>query len=351
MRFCRRCGNATGLLSVTEEPTRPLQSEAEAGASGGMTGAYPSPGVYPAPVPPVHRRRRIWPWFLGGFLALSLGAAAAVGLFLTGMRDHFPTSIQVSDEGTRITTSKGDQIIIPSDTETAGDMRTVRSETFPLNEGDELVMKNLLGGISISTWNESRGEIKLIRHGIDIGDKSSVNIKVSRSGSKVEISAEWPERAPPQADYELRIPRGVLASSIETIARPIQISGVEGPVSAKSVGGDIRIEAAAGGVTAKTMSGDVLVMVDRLDRRAPIELRSASGDVQLRVKKDFNADVDLKSVSGEIAIDPSLGLATTRKAAVREARGRVGAGGSPVSVETISGNIKVSTEAATDRRR
>lgn len=340
MRFCRRCGHATGILSVTEEPTRPLGTGPAAGVPDGMTSPYAPPATYAGDAPPAVRRKRIWPWFLGGFLALAVGTATAVGFFLSGIRDRIPTSIQVTDEGARITTSKGDEIIIPSHTETAGDMRTVKAERFPLNEGDALSLHSISGGITISTWNESDAEVKLIKHGIDVGDHPAVNLIVSRSDNQVSIKTEGPGGTPATVDYELKIPRGVSLSSIESVSGAIHISGADWGVTAKSASGEIQIDDQNGPVSAKSISGSVSVTLAKLVRER-VDLGSMSGDLELKMGKGSDADLQAESVSGSIEIDPAFLQTIDNRPAGHIARGKVGNGGAPVKMKTVSGNIKV----------
>lgn len=353
MRFCRRCGNATGILSVTEGPTRELESATAPGPQGGMTSAAYVPG-YPSVQPPPGRRRRNWPWLLVGFLALVMGTAGAVGILLYRVRDRLPASIEVTDEGTKITTGRGEEIVIPKGKENSGerpgDLRTVTTDRVPMSEGDELSLANIAGRIRISTGEEGdEAEIKLVRHSIVFADEHKVDLQITRTGSKISIKAVRGDGTPADVDYDLKIPAGVHLSSITTISGPIEITGAVASVNAKSASGAIRIDIESGSVSAKTVSGDARVAIETLRGGDPVDLSSASGNVSLQIQGDFGADVDVKTVSGDLKIDPSLGLEMEQRVAARRARGRVGSGGTPITIKTISGDVSITRSAESTR--
>ncbi len=306
-----------------------------------MTGSYHPSRFYEQAATPVMRRRRVWPWFLAGFLALAVGSATAVWLGFTHIRDRLPTSIQVTDEGARITTPQGEEIIIPADGDKSGEMRTVTSQRVPINEGDEFSLSNISGRIMISTWDKGEAEIKMIKHGVDIGNGQKVNLQVSRSGSNVNVKAETADGAPASVDYDVKLPAGVHLSSIDTISGPIAISGATGSIHAKSASGEIHIDVETGNVSAKTASGDVTVILDNVPAGREIDLGSASGNVQLKIKEGFNAEIDLKTLSGKLDVDSSLGLAIDQGVVGRRARGKLGDGASAIHIKTVSGNISV----------
>jgi DUF4097 and DUF4098 domain-containing protein YvlB len=128
----------------------------------------------------------------------------------------------------------------------------------------------------------------------------------------------------------------------ESTSGSVKVSGVNGEIEARSVSGDLeldlgmmtrlRLETVSGNVRADaTLAGD-----------ARLEAESVSGSVRLRFGKPVNGQFDLETFSGDI--DSCFGPKAERKskyAPGRELRFTQGEGGARVSVDTMSGDIRL----------
>jgi len=71
-----------------------------------------------------------------------------------------------------------------------------------------------------------------------------------------------------------------------------------------------------------------------------IHIKSVSGSVEIGFKSDINADFSSEHVSGEVHLDlPNV----TRDSEMKwpSARARIGAGGTPITITSVSGNIRL----------
>ncbi len=345
MRFCRHCGRPTGLLPVTESETQHFPT-AGVESAGGMTGpGYTPAQSYPSTQPRPIRRRRVWPWFLGGFFAIAFGAAAAVGIIFYHYRDELPTKISLTEEGAKITTKAGEEIIIPPGPPGGGNLRqtrTVKTDRFRLSEGQELGISGLAGQVTISAWDEDDAEVKFIKRQGDLASRENVNTMILSAGKTVTLKAEAPGGSSVTVDYEVKLPRNLnLSYSLVTASGPIKVTGTSGSVHARSASGDVHIEGHTGSVVAKTVSGGIDVLLPSLRAGQPIDLGSVSGDIRFGVKDGFNAYLDLRTISGAVKTDPSIELEGGERILGHRFRGRVGASGPPINLRTVSGDISL----------
>ena len=74
--------------------------------------------------------------------------------------------------------------------------------------------------------------------------------------------------------------------------------------------------------------------------RDPVDLRAVNGSVDLTVPSDVDASLEANYTNGSFDINDlmfePLGEQTRRRA-----RGRLNAGGAPITITTVNGNIKV----------
>jgi DUF4097 and DUF4098 domain-containing protein YvlB len=71
-----------------------------------------------------------------------------------------------------------------------------------------------------------------------------------------------------------------------------------------------------------------------------IQIKSVSGSIEIGFKSEVNADLNVESVSGQVYLDvPNV----TRDSEIKppNVRARIGAGGTPITIFSVSGNIRL----------
>ena len=134
----------------------------------------------------------------------------------------------------------------------------------------------------------------------------------------------------------------------------VRIDAAASQIRAQSVSGDVAITGAHGKANVRTVSGDcALAGGDFSDVRyesvsgdiaftggvtGSFEAESHSGDVTMHVPATTNADVELRTFSGNLVVDVGSG---PKKTGDHELDAKIGAGGARIRVRTFSGDVKV----------
>ncbi len=113
-----------------------------------------------------------------------------------------------------------------------------------------------------------------------------------------------------------------------------------------STSGEIAVEGLTGEVRARTVSGSIALAWASFAGTA--DIGSTSGEVDLRLPAGSAFRLDAASTSGDVRCEQPITLASAAGAAGSGSRrgghalvGDVGAGGSPVRVRTVSGEIRI----------
>lgn len=155
---------------------------------------------------------------------------------------------------------------------------------------------------------------------------------------------------------------------LDTVKEGVQASTGSGDIRATGVGGSVRASAGSGNITVEqtgvadarvsTGSGNItlrkvrgLVHANSASGsitaegggQSPWHLETVSGNVSVRVPQDLGFDLHAHTVSGSISTDRPLTLQGTVNK--REITGKAGSGGFLLDVSTVSGNIRIDSQA------
>jgi hypothetical protein len=173
----------------------------------------------------------------------------------------------------------------------------------------------------------------------------------------------------------LRLPRSA-ALEVETVDAPIRTSGCQGGQALSTVTGEVDVREARGAVSVRTVSGPAAVEGAHLDVRAAttsghmrvhgspidgLQLRSVSGRIEIEgrfaahnehraeslsgsvtVRTPGGASLEVRTVSGRLIGEGAVRRVSDRGAPVLVA----GDGTVPVSVTTVSGDVRLIATAA-----
>lgn len=154
-------------------------------------------------------------------------------------------------------------------------------------------------------------------------------------------------------DFTVRVPDGVHFAA-RTVAGDIRAQGLRGDVDAATVSGDVRV-ATTGTARAATVSGNVDATFGQADGEG-MEFASVSGNVVVRLAGDVGARVDANTLSGNIESefesvrvrpggadedDDDDGGFRIHVEIGKQASGTIGGGGPELSLNTVSGNIRL----------
>lgn len=132
------------------------------------------------------------------------------------------------------------------------------------------------------------------------------------------------------------------SARLEAVSGDVSAVGLVGTVNAKSVSGDVTIRDSRLQLGHfESTSGDIIVFAS-LETDVRLEAETISGDVELRLLDEPDADFDVSSFSG--SIDNCFGPEPERKsryAPGSELRFTAGEGNGEVRVKTLSGDVEI----------
>lgn len=231
-----------------------------------------------------------------------------------------------------------------------------------------------LTGRASDEWTRSyplspEGELQIV------GGTGSVEIR-GGSGSTVDVRAERVARASSDAAAREILPRIAIREDVSPDKIVLQTEGLAGIVigvevavnyhvtmpstaraRVRAVNGDITVAELDGRVVLSSTNGEVIGRNLRggVDARAvnkgvtiglaafgrdPVDLRATNGSVDLTVPSDVNAILEANHTNGSFDIK-DLAFEPFGDQTPRRARGRLNAGGTPITMTTINGNIRV----------
>jgi hypothetical protein len=212
-----------------------------------------------------------------------------------------------------------------------------------------------------------RVKVKIPRRARDV-DPTDLVIKLP-AGSEVEVSTVSADIDVRKVDGKLylhSVSGDVVASGkakefeAETVSGQIEATVTASRVSASSVSGDVVLEEVEGEIQTETVSGDVRVEGGRFSRLrassvsgelsfsgslegdADVTLESHSGDVDLLLDGDVDADFEITAFSGDIETDfGEKARRTSKYGPGKELEFQVGSGSARVRIEVFSGDVTV----------
>jgi DUF4097 and DUF4098 domain-containing protein YvlB len=236
-------------------------------------------------------------------------------------------------------------------------------ETRPASPDGIVEIETISGTIVLIGWD--RDEVRVtgtLGEGID-------RVDISGDRDRISIEVEYLDHDHDRghrrhysyggADLEIHVPRDNQVE-VETVSADIRASDHSGELELESVSGRIRIQGSPREVEAATVSGEIEVATDKLrsgdfqtvsgsiDVNADLasggdfDFEAVSGDIVLRVPAGVSASFDISSFSGSIQNDfghkPEK---TSQYLPSTELSFSVGGGGARVSIETLSGRVRV----------
>jgi putative adhesin len=225
-----------------------------------------------------------------------------------------------------------------------------------LPAGQWVRLHNVSGDVTVTAIEGDRVEVVGIRRGSDSYD-DDVRVDVHEGRDGVTICALWGadswcddrgshieshsdgRRRRGNVDFEVRLPRR-LKLSANSVSGDVEVSGAGDEVRARSVSGNVKLDRLRSpAITATSVSGDVDVHVDALTGAGDLRFTSVSGNVSLQLPRSLDADITLKTVSGELDSDFQLTLQGPMSR--RSLNGRIGRGGRELYLTTVSGDVRL----------
>lgn len=215
-------------------------------------------------------------------------------------------------------------------------------KSYDLPPGGRIVVESMSGNVTVRGTDGSSVVVTATKTG---RDKDRVDIEDRSSAGSVDIGVHYPSKCHCDAnvDFVVEVPRSTSFDfdKIASMSGDLEIADVTGRIRATAMSGNVKVGQVSGTVKATTMSGDVDVDLARLEGDGALEFTSMSGNVVVHVPDEADADVALKTTSGDIRTDFPIQVHKREHGAGVWAEGRIGAGSRTLHATTMSGDVQL----------
>ncbi len=231
---------------------------------------------------------------------------------------------------------------------------------YRISAGGTVNIRNVSGDVRVTGYNGD----SIIVTGIKEGrDRDQVTVEDLSSGNNVDVRVRYPENCNCNASvkFEVKVPSEMSFryDALSSVSGNVDIDNINGTIKAKSVSGNVVVRSAAGTVsatsvsgnvvvgdvngtaTAKSTSGNVEVAIRSLEGAESMDFASVSGNVQVKLPANLDADVKMSTMSGDLKTDFPLTIEEPKNGPGRRASGRVGGGSRGLKVSSVSGNVSL----------
>lgn len=252
------------------------------------------------------------------------------------------------------------------------------NQTYQLTPGARVEVSSIRGGVQITNADTATAEVQIIRTARTRADLEFHKIEIQHAGNSLVVRGVQ-DRGPGQdvqVNHQviLKLPRNIdltvnsISGSIKagdvdgelransisgsanvgnvggrlqanSISGSLEVGNVGADAKAASISGNLRLGQVNGSLDVSSVSGGLNATLNNLSPQG-IHIKSVSGSVEIGFKSDVNADFSANSVSGEVYLEvPNVVRDEETKSS--NVRARIGAGGTPITISSVSGNIRL----------
>lgn len=254
------------------------------------------------------------------------------------------------------------------------------NRTFQLAPGARVEVSSIRGPVEITTGDSATAEVQIIRsartredleyHKIEVEQTSNglvvrgVQEPEQRQRENIQVNHQVILKLPRRIDLTVSSVSGSLkvgdidgetrvnsisgSGNIGNTGGKLQVSSISGSLDVGNVGGDAKVNSISGNLglgqvngslDVSSVSGGLHATLLSLSPQG-IHIRSVSGSIEIGFKSEVNADFNAESVSGEVYLNvPNVIRESEENSS--HVRARIGGGGTPISITSVSGNIRL----------
>jgi DUF4097 and DUF4098 domain-containing protein YvlB len=141
-----------------------------------------------------------------------------------------------------------------------------------------------------------------------------------------------------QVEYRVKVPAGAEVK-FTTVNGGIDLSGLQGRVTAETTNGGVTARDISGAIDASTTNGGVEVELSKV-AEGGVKLECTNGGIELRLPRDAKASISASISNGGIETG-GLSIDTSENSR-RRLEGKLNGGGPRIQLEGVNGGIKLS---------
>jgi membrane-associated protease RseP (regulator of RpoE activity) len=222
------------------------------------------------------------------------------------------------------------------------------TRSYPLAEGGDVQVVNGPGTIEIHGGGGSIVDVKAERIGRAPTDAAArelvprIRIREEITPSTVLVQTEGLSGivigVDVRVNYRLTVPASTRIRA-RSANGEVRVSDVAGRVTLTSANGPVSGRNLSGGVEARAVNGGLSIDVAAIGQDS-IDLRATNGSVELSIPANANANLSANVTNGTIDTG-SLKIELMGEQTKRRLRGRLNAGGTPIEITAINGNVRI----------
>jgi hypothetical protein len=254
------------------------------------------------------------------------------------------------------------------------------NQTYQLEPGARVEVSSIRGSVKIVNSDGPTALVQIIRTARTRADLEYHKVEVKQTGNSLVVrGVQEPEERrerniqvnhqviltlPRRIDLSINSISGSLNAgeidgpvrvnsisgsvNIGNLLAKLEVNSVSGSVEIGNVGADVRVSSVSGNVGLGEVNGTVQVssvsgsVKTTLVSLSPegIRINSVSGSVEIAFKNDVNAEFNAQGISGQVYLDvPNVIRESEEKSP--NVRARIGAGGTTITVTSVSGNVRL----------
>jgi DUF4097 and DUF4098 domain-containing protein YvlB len=237
--------------------------------------------------------------------------------------------------------------------------RDASRQTYALAPGATVEINSVSGGVTVETSESGQAEVEIVRTARTREDLDCRQFKVETSPDRLRLDGNDERRQCRNVQVHqtlaLRLPRRVNLD-VNSVSGHVRVGALDGWAHLTSISGNATVERtvgeavfssisgsatvtqASGKATFSSISGRVLINLTRLGSEG-VRVNSVSGSVEVGLPDGASADIRVRSISGSVTSDVP-GLTINKIENSSDYEGRVGGGGTQLTFNSISGNVR-----------
>jgi HSP20 family molecular chaperone IbpA len=238
-------------------------------------------------------------------------------------------------------------------TQNTGARREETRQTFKLDAGARVEVGRINGAVTVKTADTDTAEVHVVRTGSSADDLEYGRVTVEASPSSLVVRGErsggrglwhrlWNGGGQVRQEVTLVLPRHVELAA-DHVNGAVQVGEVEGSVEVSHVNGRVEVAQSAGRAEVSHVNGGVKFGVSQLGEEG-MEVAHVNGNIEIRLSQLVNADVEAHQHNGALTLNvPNVTMQERQNRS--NVRARFGAGGSPVQINHVNGNVRFESDA------
>ena len=213
-------------------------------------------------------------------------------------------------------------------------------QSYRLAPGARVELSSVSGHVTVETGGGSEAEVHIVRSARRRDELGCREFKVAATETGLRLDGNDNRRecrnVQVRQTVRLKLPRSINLE-VTSVSGHVTVGEIDGSVKMTSISGHANVKEAAGEASFTSISGHVGVSLSRVGGRG-IRMSSISGNIEVGLPDGANADWRVSSISGEVISDaPGV---TVQKTGPSSYEGRVGSGGTEMTFNSISGNVR-----------